>query len=136
MKRIEEKIYNLLKRKLEPNIDEMNTIFYLIGSIFVFCIFFTDKQDPSSYQYIFSMIGMVIVFILLVYNSIKNIPPLEFFLRIPITKFLLTVSLSGYIIYSTAEVSIIINSIFKVSSSNFKVSTVFRNFFLFSKSPD
>lgn len=126
-----DQIYSLLRRKLEPSNRDMNILFYTLGAIFASVIFFTDKSDPLSYQYILVMIGMVIIFILLVYNSIKAIPPLEMFLKIPMTKFILTVFLSGYILYSAAEVSIIINSIFNVSSSNFKISASFGTFFYF-----
>ncbi|QOW52329.1 MULTISPECIES: hypothetical protein [Acinetobacter] len=126
-----DEIYQLLRNNCEPNYRDMNVLFYTLGTILIFTIFFTDKKDPTSYQYISSMIGMIIVFILLVFNSIKAIPPLELFLKIPLTKFILTFFFSGYIFYSLAEVSIIINTMFKVSSSNFKVSSSFGTFFYF-----
>ncbi|RSN78187.1 hypothetical protein [Acinetobacter haemolyticus] len=126
-----DKIYNILRRKFEPSHRDMNILFYTMGAILISVIFFTDKSDPFSYQYILTMIGMVIIFILLVYNSIKAIPPLEMFLKLPITKFILTIFFSGFVVYSAAEVSIIINSIFKVSSSNFKITLSLGTFFYF-----
>lgn len=124
-------IYTLLKNKANPEYYSLNVIFSVIGSLCVIGIFFSDPNEVDNYNYTLYLIGMVILYILVVFNSIKIVEPVEQFINIPITKFIILSFVSGVFAYSTVQASIELNSIFEISSSSFKTALLFGSFLIF-----
>ncbi|OUY07503.1 hypothetical protein [Acinetobacter populi] len=123
------KIYYLLKSKFDENYEDLNKLSSFFVVFGVIALFFSGGD--SSYQYIWYLIAMVVMFIMIVFNAVKAIYPLEQFLKIPMTKFLLSIFFTTTVVYSAAQVNIKLNEIFYISGSNFKYGVFFGSIIYF-----
>jgi len=125
------KIYYLLRREVDPNYYNLNFLFSALGAVFVFGVFFTNPDEPEGGNYTMYLFGMIVLYILVVFNSIKLVEPIEQFIKIPLTRYIILTFVSGVFAYSTVQVSIELNSLFEVSGSNFKTALFFGSFIYF-----
>lgn len=124
-------LYNLYKNELEPNYYSLNVIFSLIGALFITGLFMSDPDDIYDQYYILYLIGMVILYVLIIFNTFKIAKPLDQFMSIPLTRIIIGFILSLIFAFSSAQTSIALNSIFSVPASTFKTSMLFGTFLYF-----
>lgn len=125
------KIYNLIDKKINPSFHNLNAIFSFFGTLFVIFLFSSYDGESANVYYILYIFGMVILYILTIFNTVKLVPEIEQFLKIPLTKFILALFISFYFAYASVQTSIDLNAVFSVPASNFKTSMFFGTFLYF-----